>query len=114
MKIIALAAVVVAGAALAGCAGGLAGIEAGVAKNLPAICAGIETADAAFQTIAATQASVGKPLASSVINDENAAFAGVAAICNNPTATSTEDLLAKVLAAYSSVMQELAAAKSAK
>lgn len=95
---------------LGGCAE-MAKIEASVSNNLPAVCANIDSADAGFQVVVTTQARAGKPLASKVIADENAAMAGAAALCANPSITSTSDLLAKALAIYASVTASLSAAQ---
>lgn len=84
-----------------------------IVQDLPSACTALSVADAAFQTIAATQATVGKPLASSVIKNENTAMAAVVTLCANPAAfASTAGTLTTALAAYSAIMQSLAAAKS--
>lgn len=111
MKILAIASVLISAAALAGCAE-MAKIEAGVSNNLPAVCANIDSADAGFQVVVTTQARAGHPLSSDVINDENAAIAGAAALCANPSISSPADALAKALAIYASVTASLSAAQA--
>ncbi|MEJ0093418.1 MAG: hypothetical protein WDN46_08265 [Methylocella sp.] len=120
-KYVALIGILCIGSWLAGCAkeiaeatGAVNTVATQVASDVPTACALLQGADASFQTIAATQAGVGKPLAASVISDESAAVAGVDQLCANPAAfTSVAGTLSTALSAYAAVMKALAAAQTA-
>jgi hypothetical protein len=71
-----------------------------VANHLPIACALLSTADASFQTIAAT----GK-LSKSAVADESAAMAGVNSICANPQAVNAATALQTLASAYAAIVE---------
>lgn len=91
---------------LAGCAptgnltNDIATFNTAVANDLPTACALLSTANASFQTIAAT----GK-LSATAVTDETAAMAGVNSICANPSAVSAATALATLANAYAAVVE---------
>lgn len=91
----------------------LGNVSTTVTQDLPTVCDDLSIADASFATVIATGAASGHPIASSDVADEQAAMAGVSAICANPAAfTSVASALQTALAAYSKVALALAAAQN--
>ena len=83
-------------------------IDTALTDGLPTVCSGLSVAHIAFTTIAAT----GKVKAS-VVTKENAAYAGIAVICSDPSSFTTSTALVKVAQAYSAISASLAEAKAA-
>jgi hypothetical protein len=93
---------------LAQCNADRAAIEAAVAQNLPAICAGGASLDAAFQT-----AAVAGAFSKAQRLDETAAAAALAAVCANPPSDPARAVQAAAQA-YAAVARTMAAAKAAR
>ncbi|WP_036838340.1 hypothetical protein [Pleomorphomonas oryzae] len=91
--------------ALAACQTTVTKIDDAIAKNLPTACAALDTAHAAFVAVSTT----GK-IKASIVTKEAAAYAGVAAICADPSSVSTSTALVKVATAYAAVVNALKAA----
>jgi hypothetical protein len=90
---------------LAACQTTVTKIDDAIAKNLPTACKALDTVHASFVVVAST----GK-VKQSVVTKEAAAYAGVAAICADPSSVSTSTALVKVAEAYAAVVNALRAA----
>lgn len=90
------------------------GVTKTIANDLPTACAAAMALDSSFQTVVATQASIGKPVAAKVVTDEQTAMSALSVPCANPSAVTTPaGAIATVLGIYVSIAASLAAAQSA-
>ena len=109
LAIAAIPALPAAQCSLASTAGDIQQAQSVIAQGLPVVCAALTTADAAFQTVAAT----GK-VPRHDIDVEKAAMAGITAVCANPAAAANPaSALTAAATAYAAVVQQLDAAHHA-
>ncbi|MDL2397476.1 cell wall anchor protein [Rhizobium mayense] len=95
-----------AGFALSGCQ--TASLNTSIRQNLPKACQTLETAHAAFMSIA-----VLGTVKQSAIDKEAAAYFGVRSLCADPERETAADVLAKVARAYATIDAALNAARQA-
>lgn len=115
-KLFAIAVVAALAGSLGACShvSGVVGkFDAYSAQNLPSICSAGVSLDASFQAVAATQASIGKPLASDVIANEATAVKALSALCADPTNVNSATIIPTALKVYAAIVTSLAQAKKA-